>query len=126
MLQISKEQMAQLRRSQAIALVPRFVEQLQAHAVLDQAQWTSETLRDDTVTQIELALNLGLRSGRDVLGFLMLRHTVGAGFEHLPSVRAALTMPSQPEGWRVYSMMQTFDTAYWVAARDKLPREVRR
>jgi|GEM_PF-6054268 len=126
MLQISNEQMAQFRRARAIALVPHFIEQLQAHAVIDQTRWSSETLRDDTVTHVDLALNLGLRSGRDVLGFLMLRHTVGAGFERLPRVKAALTTPSQPEGWRVYSMMHTFDSAYWVGARDKLPRELRR
>jgi hypothetical protein len=124
-LQLSNEHIAQLRQARAIALVPRFIEQLQAHAVLDQAQWTSDTLRDDTVAHVELALNLGLRSGRDVLGFLMLRHTLGAGFESRPSVKEALTTPSQPEGWRVYSMMHTFSSACWVVARDTLPREAR-
>jgi hypothetical protein len=122
MLQIRNEQVAQLRRARALALVPRFIEQLHAQAVVDQAQWTSETLRDDTVTQIEIALNLGLSSGRDVLGFLTLRHTVGAGFERLPEVNVALSTPSQPEGWRVDRMMHALNSGYWIAARAQLRR----
>lgn len=126
MLKISNERVAQLRRALALALVPRFIEQLHTQAIIDQAQWTSETLHNDTVAQVEIALNLGLCSGRDVLGFLTLRHTVGAGFERLPEVNAALTIPTQPEGWRVDCMMHAFDFGYWITARDQLQREVRR
>lgn len=126
MVQISNEQVSQLRRALALALVPRFIEQLHAQAVVDEAQWTSEALHDDTVAQVETALNLGLCSGRDVLGFLTLRHTVGAGFESLPEVNAALTTPTQPEGWRVESMMHAFAFDYWITARDRMQHEVRR
>jgi hypothetical protein len=126
MLQIREEQMAQVARARALALVPRFIEQLHAQDVLDPAQWTSETLHDDTVTQVETALNLGLRSGRDVLGFLTLRHTVGAGFERLSEVHAALTTPSQPEGWRIDRMMHAFDFDDWITARDRMRRQARR
>ncbi|MCB2263052.1 MAG: hypothetical protein LGR52_08955 [Candidatus Thiosymbion ectosymbiont of Robbea hypermnestra] len=124
MLRISREQFAQLRRARALDLVPRFIEQLHAQAVVDPAQWTPETLHDDTVTQVETALDLGLGSGRDVLGFLTLRHTVGLGFERLPEVHAALTTPSHPEGWRVDRMMHAFDIGYWIGARDRVQRGV--
>jgi hypothetical protein len=122
MLRISKEQSAQMRRARALALVPRFIEELHAQAVVDPAQWPAGTLHEDTVTQVETALDLGLGSGRDVLGFLTLRHKVGVGFERLPEVRAALTTPSQPEGWRVHRMMLAFSSGYWIAARERLRR----
>lgn len=113
-----------LRRARALALVPRFIEQLHAQGVVDQEQWTSEALHADTVTQVEIALNLDLSSGRDVLGFLTLRHTVGAGFERLPEVHVALTTPSQPEGWRVDRMMHAFNISYWVNAHDQMQRQM--
>lgn len=126
MIQISKEQVSQLRRARAYALVPRFIEQLHAQAVVDQTQWTPETLHEDTMTQVKTALDLGLSSGRDVLGFLTLRHTVGANFERLPEVNLALSTPSEPEGWRVYLMMLAFHTSYWGAARDQIQGQARK
>lgn len=120
MLQFSRDQILRLRRARARALVPRFIQQLQAQGVLNDAQWSAAKLFDDTVTQVELAVSLGLASGRDVLGFLTLRHTVGVGFECLPEVTAALRTPSQPEGWRIDRMMHAFDFGYWMAARSRL------
>src|SRR5688572_10191899 len=122
MLTLTGEQLGGMRPGPAFALVPRFIEQLHALAVIDPAQWTPDALHADTVAQVELALGFGLSSGRDVLGFLTLRHTVGAGFERLSQVKVALKMPSQPEGWRVYRMMQAFSSSYWLAARAHLAR----
>jgi len=120
MFQISKEQITYLQRKRALELVPRFIEELCEQGVVDQSQWNLEDLHVDTVVQIESALRIGLSSGRDVMGFLQLRHLLGTGFENLPEINQELNTPTQPEGWRVFGMMLSFESEYWITARDRV------
>lgn len=117
MFRIGTEQLARLRHAKALAMVPWLVEQLRSQRVVAADRWTSEALHTDTTREVKKALGIGLRSGRDLLGFVTLRHTVGAEFERLPEIEAALSTPSEPEGWRVDRMMHDLDLDYWQSAR---------
>lgn len=79
--------------------------------------WSDETLRQDTIEQCQRALRLGLENLRDISGFLVLRHTVGARFDELPAVKRHLRESQFPPGLRIHGLMLSLPLAYWGAAK---------
>lgn len=120
MFQLSEQQLTQLRNARARACVPQLATQLCAAAMVNSADWSESALRDDTLNGVNAGLAHGLASGRDIFGYLCLRHTLGLRFDELPEIRLALRTPSQPEGWRVCNMLLSFDIGYWEGARARL------
>jgi hypothetical protein len=82
--------------------------------------WPEEAMHIDTSQAIDAALDCGMATFEDVIGFLTLRHAVSYRFYEFPVVNKYLRAQPPLAGHKIQNMMLALPLAVWSIARRRM------